>query len=663
MRPALRRRSVRIAVGVAAGLVVAAAVGAVSISFFDWNRARGWLGQRASEAIGRRVEIRGSLALSWVRAGAGETGLARFVPWPQLDAHDIAVGNPEGLGQADMISARHLRLRLRVLPLFERRLSFGTVVIEGLDAGLVVDRQGRNNWTFTPRRDDGGVPWTVQIQRLLVRHARVTLADAAHELDLEGSATSLDDPPYGLALAVRGRYRGERFSGQGRAGSLLELAEATQAFPIDFALDSASVHLAASGHLTRATPPAEFDVKLALSMGNLAAVYPLTGIALPATPAVRTSGRLIGRRDQGIGRYTYENFSATIGRSDLAGTVSFALTRPRPRLTGAVHSKGWRLADLGPSVGAGSAQARAGAGTERVLPSEPFRVERLDAMDAEVQASAGQLAAAADIAAEALETTIKLEAGLLTLDPLAFRLAGGKVGASIVFDRRGSEPKARLRASLDRLEMKKLVPQVPELHHSLGVINARIDIGGSGDSVARLLGSADGDVQVLMNRGSFSKILLEKAGLNVGNVVLGTLFGDRQIKLNCLAARFSIRNGIADTRSFLLDTEEARVPMTGTISLRDEKLDLTLRPAQKGLRVLSLRAPIHVSGSFAHPDVSVDKGIVAARAGGAIALGLLAPITAVLPLVATASDDDSVGTCNEALARAAEPAGTPGKRP
>ena len=36
--------------------------------------------------------------------------------------------------------------------------------------------------------------------------------------------------------------------------------------------------------------------------------------------------------------------------------------------------------------------------------------------------------------------------------------------------------------------------------------------------------------------------------------------------------------------------------------------------------MISLRAPIYVRGSFQHPSISVDKGVMAMRAGGAIAL-------------------------------------------
>jgi len=63
---------------------------------------------------------------------------------------------------------------------------------------------------------------------------------------------------------------------------------------------------------------------------------------------------------------------------------------------------------------------------------------------------------------------------------------------------------------------------------------------------------------------------------------------------------------------------------------------LTINPNSKGLRVLSLRAPLYVRGRFMQPGVSIDKGVLAMKAGGAIALAALAP-AALVPVAVLVS--------------------------
>ena len=88
---------------------------------------------------------------------------------------------------------------------------------------------------------------------------------------------------------------------------------------------------------------------------------------------------------------------------------------------------------------------------------------------------------------------------------------------------------------------------------------------------------------------------------------------------------------------------------------------MTIKPASKGLRVLSLRAPLYVRGSFKQPKVSVDKGVMAIRAGGALVLAGLAPVAALLPLIGTGSQQDSECARLLAQARVKPLAPAPGK--
>ncbi|MCP1575337.1 uncharacterized protein involved in outer membrane biogenesis [Herbaspirillum rubrisubalbicans] len=100
-------------------------------------------------------------------------------------------------------------------------------------------------------------------------------------------------------------------------------------------------------------------------------------------------------------------------------------------------------------------------------------------------------------------------------------------------------------------------------------------------------------------------------------------------------------------KTLLLDTEDALIVVDGSIDMKRELLDLNVHPRSKGLRIISLRSPLYVKGSFKNPDVGVDKAVLALRAGGALALGLLAPVTAILPLINI--DDDQKADCGQLL--------------
>ena len=58
-------------------------------------------------------------------------------------------------------------------------------------------------------------------------------------------------------------------------------------------------------------------------------------------------------------------------------------------------------------------------------------------------------------------------------------------------------------------------------------------------------------------------------------------------------------------------------------------------PKPKNPGILSLRTPVHLYGSFRNPNFELDKGQLMLRAGGAVALALLNPLAALIPLIET----------------------------
>jgi hypothetical protein len=166
-----------------------------------------------------------------------------------------------------------------------------------------------------------------------------------------------------------------------------------------------------------------------------------------------------------------------------------------------------------------------------------------------------------------------------------------------------------------------------------------------------MLAGSNGEVKGLISQGVVSKLLLEEAGLNVANVVITKLFGDKEEKLNCLASDLDVKSGVARTNYFVLDTEDAIVDVSGTVNMATEQMDLRVKPETKGLRLFTLRTPFYVKGTFKNPDLSLDKKVLALKGGAAAALAVVAaPAAALLPLINTGPGEDS--PCATLLAKA-----------
>jgi uncharacterized protein involved in outer membrane biogenesis len=670
-----RTRKILLTVG---GIIVAIPVLAIIFLLtYDWDRARPWLNAKVSDAIDRPFAIAGHLAVKWERPadaiGEHERGWRDYIPWPHLIANDVHVGNPEGLPQRDMASVRQFSFSLNPFALLSHTINIPVLRFDGPKVELLRLDPTHYNWVF--KHEEKKSKWKLDLERLVLSRAVVHVQDAVTKADVTADIDTLaNDPKYGIAFKLHGSYNGAEVGGGGKTGAVLTLRDQDAPFPVQADVHSGPSRVAVEGTVTRPARLAGLDLRLKLAGPSMARLDPFTGLVLPETPAFSTEGHLTGslgdESDEKRSRWTYENFKGKVGESDIAGSLSFQNRKPRGKLTGHITSHQLRFADLGPLIGAdsnASKQARGVAPVQpngKALPVEKFHTEKWKKLDADVRFSADRIVKTAQLPLNKLQTHLTMDNGVLRLKPLDFGLAGGTVTSTVTLDGSGGAGKDAIKATLEatarRIEVKQLFPQIQKIQQATaGDVYGQAKLTATGDSVAEMLAKSNGEVKGLVSQGVVSKLLLEEAGLNVANVVMTKLFGDKQVQLNCLASDLDVVNGVARTNTFVLDTEEAIVDVNGTVNLSSEQMDLRVKPETKALRLFTLRTPFYVRGTFKHPDLQLDKKVLALKGGAAAALAIVAaPAAALLPLINMGPGKDS--PCAALLAQAgAKPVAPP----
>jgi AsmA protein len=262
-------------------------------------------------------------------------------------------------------------------------------------------------------------------------------------------------------------------------------------------------------------------------------------------------------------------------------------------------------------------------------------------VDADVQLRAGKFRSNNVLPLDTLDVHLHLLDSVLTLDPLNFGLAGGQLNAKITLDGRTQPIQAHAQVRARKVLLGQLFPAFDLSKSSVGQVNGEFDLAGSGNSVGNMLASSSGKLGLVVAGGQISKLMMEKAGLHLLEILSLNLTGDRLIKLRCAVADFDVKQGVMRADALVFDTQVTTLIGTGFIDLKQEALDLTLNPKTKDTSPVALHTPIHIRGSLAHPVVSIDKGQVAARAAGALALGIVNPFLALIPLIDAGPGQDS----------------------
>ncbi len=610
------------------------------IALFGWGWLRAPIEALVMQKTGRVLLIKGKLDL---RLG-----------WPltRLQANAVSFANPLWAQEKQMLSAQALEVTLDLSQLLRRPWLVPQLRLERPVLFLEQGQDGRKSWLLDRAQQDEDA--RIRIGRLIVDEGLVGYDDVAQKTSIRAqlSSTKALSPPRGntdIVFAANGHYKDLPFKASGRGGPVLTLRDELTPYPISIDASAGRTSLQAKGSVTNLLTLSAVDMRLALHGDNLAQLFPLLGIAFPATPAYATEGHLLHSGQL----WRYEQFSGHVGHSDIAGTGQIDVGSKRPSLSAELSSNVLDLEDLGPMIGArpGSLQSAKQAAPvptqaatplrARLLPDQVFKTDRWRSVDAEVSLRAKTLRRAKALPLENLTTHLSLRDAVLRLDPLNFGLAGGALDAVIVLDGRSDPMAVKAQGRAKKILLGKLFPTLTLNKTSVGQVNGQFDLKGRGNSVARMLAAAQGKASLVVSGGEVSKLMMEQAGLHLWEILQLKLSGDRLVKLRCVVADFDIKNGQMQANALVFDTEVTTLIGVGSIDLDQERLDLTFNQKTKKTSPLALRSPIYVRGSFARPEVGVDKLRVAERALGALALGVVNPFLLLIPLIDAGPGQDS----------------------
>ena len=618
-------------------VVLAALLAAVVVLFllWDWNWFKRPIERRVEAQTGRPLKIVGDL----------DVDLGKITT---VRADGLRFGNAAWSRQPTMAETERLEMQFELFPaIFKGAFKITELRLSKPRLQLERGADGIGNWVFGKK---DGKP--LQFRTLWIDDGRLQFIDAKQKTDLDVTVASqaprANEASPTIAIEGGGRWQGNRLTMKGTAESPLELRNTEQPYRIDMRASAGPTHAHARGTLLDPLRLRDFDLKLALSGENLEDLYPLIGVATPPTPPYKLDGQLT--RDGKT--WKYDGFTGTVGDTDLAG-YAHVTNGDRTFFKADLRSRRLDFDDLAGFVGAApqaggsestnaqlKAKAAAQTARSRVLPDTPYELDKMRAMDADVRLRAARVNAPS-LPLDDMDAHLFLDKGVLRLDPLNFGVAGGDIRSTIRMNAREATIRTTADVNARGLNIGQLLPDAKLMQGAVGKVGGNMKINGTGNSIARILGSSGGDISIGMGRGQISNLLLEWAGLDIAEALKFIITKDRSIPIRCAFGDFSVRNGNMTTRALAFDTTDTIIIGEGDISLKNETLDLTLKPRPKDRSIFSLRSPLLVSGTFKDPSFKPDLKRVGLRAAIALALGTIAPPAALLATIELGPGEDS----------------------
>ncbi len=623
--------------GVAAVLVIS--VGAF-FWFFQWNWLRSPAERLASSASGRGLTI-GDIQGEW-------SFTPRFV------FKDVRFGNAEWSKERDMLSAETLEVVVDLRELLRFRMVFPEIVIGKPKVALERQADGSSNWTFGAEvAKDVAAPEDRTefplIGHLLIRDGTLKYSDAPLGLNIDGQiATAEAEGGKGnsqVELKGQGTLQDEPFRITLTGGSLLSLRENEEPYPLTIDLIATKSQAKISGTLADPIKFVGLNLDVALKGPNLEDLSKITGIPFPITPPYDLKAKLQRETDD---KWRFAGIVGTIGRSDIGGDLLIDTGRERLYVEADLQSKVLDYRDVGSLIGIPPDQLdgdktpnRVPLIERRVLPDAPLNIKQVREVDAKVRFR-GTKVSAPNVPLTDVTLNLDMKDGVLKLAPLDVGVAGGRTIANITINARDPRIRTDYDLRLRGYQLESFLQAAGLKDSGSGRIDGRIRLVGYGDSVRKSLGTATGDVKLAMNGGTMSNLGLELIGIDIAESLGFLAGGDRRVELRCGVVDIGVENGLGTPRLFLIDTTDTTVTAEGLVNLRDEMLDLRVLARPKDPSILSARTPITIKGRFAGPAIGVEAGALIARAGAAVALGvLLTPLASILAFIEPGMEKDS----------------------
>lgn len=697
------------------GVVV---VAVAACEWAEWPFLRGPLEKRLHDTLGRDVRFGGDFGLRLfgrLRVHADRLDIADTDPGapPMLHAEKVRLVLPWRTVIHKVEASRQGRTDVEALQV--ERLD-----VDRFALVLRRDAEGRANWRFGPlaaSSPQGASSPLPRFDELVVRDGRVHIDDEVMQLHAEAtvstregsemaaagggaaSSTASSGPPAsaasapvvahaapgasgaagpsnppaesadaspGLHVRAQGRFRDARVEGWLASTGVLPLVAAAGSggppAPVHLALDMGSTSLRVDGQGRDLLTLRDLDGDVHVTGPSLGATGDLLGLTLPTTPRYDLRGHVTREGDVWNANVT----DARIGESRLHGRLRFDARGHPPLLTGDVASPHLLLSDLGPAVGGRGSDVPAKHEPGRLLPDRPFDIPRLKAMDADVRLAVSELDLGTSVLSriEPLDTRIQLHDGVLALRDIVARAAEGRLTGEVVLDGNRAPPVVQARIQGSGIELGRFLT-VADKHEKngpgryiTGRLGLSLDAKGTGRSTAALLGSLDGAARLWVHGGTISHLAVEASGIDLAQAFGALVQGDQPLPLACVASRMKIEDGVFRPEFLIVDTHDTTITAHGGVSLNTERIDLDVQARPHDFSPLTLRTPVHVTGTFSQPHVTLEKGPLVKKGVVAAVLGAISPPAALLGLMDFGEKEDR-DVCGQALARLNAPVGSP----
>jgi hypothetical protein len=440
---------------------------------------------------------------------------------------------------------------------------------------------------------------TVQFAALGLDIALPGLLDARHTLKLSGRAEASSKQGR-LQASASGTLDGHAFNASSSGAELAALLAGRSVLPIEAALKAADSELELRGTVAKG-PQADLLLKVRAKRAD--ELLALGGLRTDVRGALAAQAQL---KLTPPARYEFQNVDVRLGESALGGRVVADWSAQRPRIEAALVGSSLHLHDLG--IG--------GDGTKPIAePAKPAARDASGGADADWLRALRTYDAVAELKIDKLhgegdwlgrlQAALKLENGRLRVAPFEIRREDSALRGAAEMNAASEAPEYALQLELTNYNLTPLLRALQPGAAGTVTLDARAALRGRGLGKPALANLA-GEFDVAGYGRDVESSAVDRFGMNLLRMTLGTLDKEPGSTVNCAVGVFDIGNGQMKSRALFVDATRLRIMGNLDIELQSGALSGALRPHRKNPSLFSVNTPVTIGGTLDAPTVGLS---------------------------------------------------------
>lgn len=622
--------------GIAAIVVFSTTLAVLAIlSSIDFNKLKPLLTQVVKQETGRDLEIRGSIDF--------KLGLR-----PSLVMDDILFQNAPGASRSEMLKIKRLEAKILVIPLLHREVQITRLVLLEPDVLLETDKSGKWSFEFekpeaSPQKDAPSRSFTLPrmaFHEVQVEKGKVSYRDGGTGrlccLSIDRFTAHSERIESPVVLAFNGSYKGKPLELRGTVGSLLLLKEPGKGYPVDLTAKASGAQLKVEGTIQDMLNLKGLALKASAEARSTSQMAAFLGETLPVEfGPLRTTAAI---SDAGDKTYKLSDLRIASKAGDAEGDLVVYLGTSRPKLTGSMVSQCLNLKAIFGEGRTKRAKTENAARKDRIFPNDPLPLDSFERMDLKLKIDAKQVQLP-HLSLTNLSMKVTVDDGRLALKPIKLKVAGGDAEGQVDMHAQGRMATAKAVFKVNQMDLRMLSTDLK----AEGKADVDLDLLSRGSSIAGLMAGLNGRTVVVMGQGRVDNKNIQILGGDLACRIFELLNPSSKAAshtdINCGVSGFDIKDGMAKVTALVVDTPDMTVIGEGQVNLRDETLDLALKPYPKGgaagfnFSLAELAKSFKLGGTLAEPSLQVDAGqtmLAALKAAGGVLLFGPAGIVAAL---------------------------------